>query len=383
MGVTSKMLIPPQIVVGFQEREDTYTGKLAYVIYTDTKGVLRKEKSWNSWRDDKIPENKYKNEPTSGFVLNKGVGGTRESYGWNARNEYIRVYDPRGFEFEISVANLLFILQECTSTKGKGLEGEFVYSWSGSELVLLPVSSQEYKECFQFTENQGMKVTKKDMVEGCLYQMKDMKEVMYLGKHSCYEPKTHYEGQARSIYFSHVGDRHIFAVINGRDDQYLLQTGFTRVAKRVTQEVSSNFSDYYENFIHSLIYTPPQKAQIEKVIQSEDEIFQWGYWRKFFVKENDNFYIATLRSSGYYVKNPDELKLVVDKFPAEIPKVLDKNKYFKVPMMSLDLRSSLERNTNTPYYTEIKLNKEEYLKKDYYKLFLINDFDKKYLIDLY
>jgi hypothetical protein len=41
--------------------------------------------------------------------------------GWNARNEYIRVYDPRDFEFEISVSNLLFILRECNCNKGKGL----------------------------------------------------------------------------------------------------------------------------------------------------------------------------------------------------------------------------------------------------------------------
>jgi hypothetical protein len=51
----------------------------------------------------------------------------------------VRVYDPRNFEFEISVANLLYILEETSSLKGKGLEGEFVYAWEGKELVLLPV----------------------------------------------------------------------------------------------------------------------------------------------------------------------------------------------------------------------------------------------------
>jgi len=101
MTTSNKMNIPETISVGYQERKDTYTGKLAYVIYTDAKGVLRKEKSWDSWRDKKIKATQHTNEPISGFVLNKGVGGSRESYGWNARNEYIRVYDPRGFEFEI------------------------------------------------------------------------------------------------------------------------------------------------------------------------------------------------------------------------------------------------------------------------------------------
>src|SRR5271170_5491801 len=103
-----QLFIPDKIKIGFQEREGTYTKKLAYVIYFDQKGVLRKEKSWESWRDKKIPALEFSNESTAGFVLNKGVGGQRCSYGWNARNEYIRVYDPRDFEFEISVANLLF-----------------------------------------------------------------------------------------------------------------------------------------------------------------------------------------------------------------------------------------------------------------------------------
>ena len=91
--------IPEKIKVGYQNRNDTYTKKLAYVIYYDEKGKLRKETSWNSWRDEKIEPDDFDNEPTRGFVLNKKVGGDR--YGWNPRQTYTRVYDPRGFEFEI------------------------------------------------------------------------------------------------------------------------------------------------------------------------------------------------------------------------------------------------------------------------------------------
>ncbi len=48
------IFIPTKIKVGYQERKDTYTKKLAYVIYFDEKGKLRKEASWQSWRDKKI-----------------------------------------------------------------------------------------------------------------------------------------------------------------------------------------------------------------------------------------------------------------------------------------------------------------------------------------
>src|SRR5574344_2684684 len=155
----TQLYIPEKIKVGYNKREDTYSKKLAYVIYYDQKGVLRKETSWRNWIQEEMGIDDFDNVPTEGFVLNKGVGGARQSYGWNARNEYIRVYDPRGFEFEISVANLLWILQECTSIKGKGLVGEFVYSWEGKELVLLPVDTLEYKDCQSYTKLQSCKIT--------------------------------------------------------------------------------------------------------------------------------------------------------------------------------------------------------------------------------
>jgi hypothetical protein len=74
-----QLFIPSKIKIGFQKREDTYTKKLAYVIYYDLKNKLRKETSWNSWRDHKIEPLEFENKPISGFVLNKGVGGARQS----------------------------------------------------------------------------------------------------------------------------------------------------------------------------------------------------------------------------------------------------------------------------------------------------------------
>lgn len=176
----SKLIIPKTIIVGFQNRSDTYTKKLAYIIYIDDKGVLRKERSWNSWRDHKIDDQEFDNVPTSGFVLNKKVGDYRGS--WSGRQAWIRIYDPRDFEFEISVDNLLFILEECSAIKGKGLEGEFVYAWYGKDLVLLPVASQEYKESLRFTEIRAAKsLTKNDLKPGLTYIDQDARVLVYLG----------------------------------------------------------------------------------------------------------------------------------------------------------------------------------------------------------
>ena len=63
--------IPKKLAVGFNKRTDTYTGKIGYVIYYDAMNKLRKEASWNSWRDQKIEPLYVDNEPIEGFVLNK------------------------------------------------------------------------------------------------------------------------------------------------------------------------------------------------------------------------------------------------------------------------------------------------------------------------
>ena len=137
--------IPKKIKVGYQNRYDTYTKKLAYVIYYDEKNKLRKETSWNNWRDEKIEPDDFDNEPTRGFVLNKKAGDCCSEHWGNHRQAYCRVYDPRGFEFEITINNLLYILENCDCLKGKGLDGEFVYGWDRKDLILIPVDSPDYK----------------------------------------------------------------------------------------------------------------------------------------------------------------------------------------------------------------------------------------------
>ena len=175
-----KLIIPDKLKVGFQNRDGTYTGKLAYVIYIDAKGVVRKEKSWESWRDKKIKPVEIDNTPTEGFVLNKKVGGYKSE--WNYRDAHVRVYDPRDFEFEISVPNLLFILTQCDCSRGKGLEGKFVYAWEGTELVLLPVSCEEYTKSKVFTDLQTKAVKGKELIPGASYVTKKQETLVYLGR---------------------------------------------------------------------------------------------------------------------------------------------------------------------------------------------------------
>lgn len=184
----TNLFIPRKIKVGFQNRQDTYTGRLAYVIYYDNKDKLRKEASWQSWRSEDIEPEDYDNTPIEGFVLNKKVGGYSNGWG-DFRQAYVRVYDPRGFEFEITVPNLLFILEHSSSIKGKGLEGEFVYAWDGTELILLPASSPDYAELTKLNDQRfkNETVKAKDLQIGATYLHNNNHEWVYMGRFDYYE----------------------------------------------------------------------------------------------------------------------------------------------------------------------------------------------------
>ena len=129
-----------------------------------------------------IPDD-FENVPTEGFVLNKRAGGYKS--GWNFRQTKCRVWDPRGFEIEISIENLLYILQECTSTKGKGLEGTFVYAWNGPELILLPTCCEDYI-CSTELQNRQEKIAVKDLKVGASYKGKEYDYLIYIGKMDWY-----------------------------------------------------------------------------------------------------------------------------------------------------------------------------------------------------
>lgn len=183
----NNIFIPKVINVGYQKRSDTYTGKLAYVIYYDEKNKLRKETSWQHWRDKEIPNEEFENIPISGFVLNKKVGDYSGDWGEH-RQAYCRIYDPRNFEFEITIENLLYILENANSIKGKGLEGEFVYGWDGKDLLLMPVEAPDYKKITEYNNivhnNESIKA--RDLIVGATYLTIGNQELIYMGKFDYY-----------------------------------------------------------------------------------------------------------------------------------------------------------------------------------------------------
>lgn len=276
----TNIFIPTKINVGFRERNDTYTKKLAYVIYFDEKGKLRKETSWNGWRDEKIDNEIYENEPTSGFVLNKKAGGY--STGWNHRQTYVRVYDPRGFEFEITVPNLLYILENTSSIIGKGLEGDFVYGWDGKDLILMPVSSPDYVEISELNKLRHAKnfVKAKDLKVGATYLNKDGRHYVYMGKFDEYGWREKKKTKAFFFYSRNGGFE-------------TMRTTSQRLVDTVSEECVEDFAELFDKLESSTMYSPIDHSLDEYIpytLEELDKKFNWS-WAYVYKSENQKIYL--------------------------------------------------------------------------------------------
>ena len=322
----SNIFIPKRINVGYQNRSGTYTGKLAYIIYYDENGVLRKERSWNGWRDEDIPNDEFDNEPTEGFVLNKKAGDY--STGWDHRQAYCRVYDPRGFEFEITIENLLYILANANCYKGKGLEGEFVYGWSGKDLVLIPVESPDYKQIVEFNKivHNNECIRTKDLIIGATYLTKDDEQWTYMGRFETYgsgyvwkeNGEIHRSKNYRDIpqktesYYSHkiehnyiynfpYGKMHWFAITNKDEYRYeqVKSVPKNKFIACIDDKCTEKYSEIFEKMEGNPSYSPYDESKDEYMHYTFDEfksrIKSEDWWRHYFISKCNDGNMKTFR----------------------------------------------------------------------------------------
>lgn len=333
----SQLIIPSVCKVGFNLRSDCYSGKLGYVIYKDNKNIWRKETSWENWRQkegekirsyygSKEPDKfhgeevkvlEFENTPRSGFILNRPVGGYKSD--WNYRQTYARVWAPigdNGFEFEITVPNLLYILQETDCLKGKGLWGDFVFSWDKTDLVLLPCCSQDYRKSQVFTQLQTKKITSKELILGATYKTKKEQSLIYLGRMDWSDYGNYYSQFKKNAY--------IFG--GGKDNkQFKAFTSVNSLGECIIDTCCENFADLLESFQKSKYYDPIIKVEFEKVESGDLSESTYYYARS----KNEFYYKKVLQPKYFVDENLVEIELLTDGYRSSIKgvNVTEKQKY--------------------------------------------------------
>jgi hypothetical protein len=292
------------------------------------------------------------NIPTEGFVLNKKVGGNK--YSWNTRQTYCRVYDPRGFEFEISIPNLLFILECTNSIKGKGLEGEFVYSWDGKDLILLPTNCEDYKLSQKFTDLQKYKIASKDLIKGATYLNNREEESIYLGKFDYYftDKKDHTRKNEK---------RYIFYINN----RFISFKNLNAIKMQLNNFIVTNYSDLVDSFLKTEESSKIESFEfIKKQIthNSIDELYKNITYNDFLYSKIDDKYVIRYKlicKYKVYYDNNSKNTWYLSKFETfkldnnQLVNIKDRVDYFK------EIKSISELNE----YFDINLNYENGLKK--------------------
>jgi hypothetical protein len=168
--------IPDQFYCGFKSRrEDECLGFMT--PYDETKAFESRKQTVDSWRDKNIETKTIKNELLSGFRIDRHI----KRYGWNGGNVVVRVEDPRGWECEISVANLCKIIENNTIENGIIL-AECIWGRDGGRNILLAKNSQPYIDATVNTKRQGKIVPVKDVNIGDYVLLKNGTKGIYFGR---------------------------------------------------------------------------------------------------------------------------------------------------------------------------------------------------------
>jgi hypothetical protein len=186
--------IPEKQYVGFQHRKeqggDIVLG-FATPFATD-KAYEKRKATVDSWANGY--ENYKAKDPTRrpsavlDNVLAKGfeIARSVRRSGWNGGNVLWRIVDPRGFELEISSANLASIL-DCNTISTGVIKGKCIWGRDGAANILLPEQSEPYQEAVKLTQLKNDVATKKvslrDVSIGNIIKLSSDEDVVYLGKY--------------------------------------------------------------------------------------------------------------------------------------------------------------------------------------------------------
>lgn len=289
--------VPEKLKIGFQKRNDTFDGQLSFITYYDQKNVLKKEKSWTSWIDDSIFSMELENMPTTGFIVNKSVN--RGNYSFGGGRDVVRIYDPRGFEFEVSTGNYVGLSEYIDIIKGE-LIGQLVYAFdSGGNLILLPVSSEQYSLSMKHTKSKGNSFSAKSLIVGGVYLDKNNNQCIYIGRYNINKP--FYKGS--NLLLNSTGNKYIFYTAVGYKEIAI------RNISHLSYELSDDDKDFYKNtYLKSNLSKPidtfyfKNDYQISRYNIEKEKIVYGSRNSRFIEKITNNcFYYFSSSTQNYIV----------------------------------------------------------------------------------
>lgn len=251
------VFIPKKLKVGYQSRQDTFTGKLAYINYENDKKVWALDKSWKNWvKEEQIDF--IDNEPISGFIINRSK--TRYA-SFAGKSVNIRIYHPNGFEFEISPDNLCAVISH-SDISHSYISQECILGWEGGRVLLIPTNSDVYQSALKDTKYKLSKFEDDFVFANSYIAKKSTKDnLIYLGKEQAF---THdiqtWTSSEKYIQISTSPKRkgNLFYNTNKKSYEYKTASQIAEASNPIPLEEAQNLlSNFKTNPLYQDIYSLP------------------------------------------------------------------------------------------------------------------------------
>jgi hypothetical protein len=169
----------------------------------------------------------------------------------------------------------------------RDIQEECIFAWSGKDLVLLPVNSEDYQKALSHTKKQAKNISVKDLKVGYQYSCKSSEDVyIYMGRYDYYDINIW-----RCSLQEYKGKRHIFYKRDKDEDSWDMQSYASNVqnklAECISDEPDREFQKLLNGFLNSKhhlqiidIITEPCKTSI-----IEESI--WGRKSVRYIEAND------------------------------------------------------------------------------------------------
>lgn len=228
-------------------------------------------------------------------------------------------------------------MENCNCIKGKGLEGKFVYGWEGTELLLVPVESPDYKEIKEKSQirNNNEFIAAKDLIVGGTYETIEGEQYVYMGKFkpwdieiNRYKTKSYWGGDGEYEYplddswkidkfnsYKFIGEldyyrskqkakNEFFFIYLGEDGKHspMYMSKATKKFVRLVSETRSDYPDMVDILNRYSDYSPEDleadkmlELPFERFKKMADAAMKKYYWKDFSVGKQKDSHLEPVR----------------------------------------------------------------------------------------
>lgn len=233
--------IPTEHYIGYHKAEEGGT-PLAFITPNGTdKAALNRIDTVQRWSSGHQGAGKdlckvIDNPAMSGFRIADDIVKR-----WSTQNVLWRIFDPRGFQLEISSGNMAYILGNGEVKNGE-IIGEMRWCRNGSTNYLLPVTSPEY---LTYQENSMAKrVSTKDLVKGDIILLGGSDQVTYLGRYTLVAARMNRFGREEKIL-----NQKRFICFKEKDGSFIAKPSLPKYTKLVEKVTVADETDYSDEMI--------------------------------------------------------------------------------------------------------------------------------------